>query len=98
MTTNAAAAEAMSRLEDEHDEIDEAMEDLLIFPSEVIFRRSLKLIEAHFTNEDAVMKECGFGPGNDYYDLQMSDQRRILDMATTALKRGGSESSYCNTK
>uniref|UniRef100_A0A7S2A794 Hemerythrin-like domain-containing protein n=1 Tax=Trieres chinensis TaxID=1514140 RepID=A0A7S2A794_TRICV len=86
-------AEAIARLENEHDDIEEAMDDLLIFPSGEVFRRSLKLVESHFANEKAVMKEHGFEAK--YRDYQMEDQQRILHMARIASEGGSRNFSKC---
>ena len=46
----------VSQIEDEQEAIEERMEDLLIFPSEDVLRKSLPLIESHFANET---QRCG---------------------------------------
>mmetsp|Transcript_46048 Transcript_46048/g.139767 ORF Transcript_46048/g.139767 Transcript_46048/m.139767 type:complete len:94 (-) Transcript_46048:662-943(-) len=90
-----ADAEAVSRIEEEHEAIDEVMEDLLIFPSEDILRRALKIIESHFASEETFMKQCKFGEED--LDSQIEDQQRILSMARTALKGGSMTAASCCT-
>merc|ERR1712151_323657 len=74
----------LSRLEEEHEKIEEAMEDLMIFPSKKIFQRSLKIIQSLFTVEGAVMKQCYLT--EEEYGSQIQDQERIMAMARKALE------------
>ena len=78
-----STAASISLLQDEQEEIEEAMDDLLIFPSQSILRRSLQRIQVHFANEERAMRLCGFS--DESYRAQMNDQKRIVGMARSAL-------------
>lgn len=81
---NAAAVRTvLSQLQDEQEDMAEAMDDLLIFPSQSVLRRLLQRIEAHFLNEQRAMRLCGFS--DESYQSQMQDQQRIVGMARLAL-------------
>ena len=77
------AGTVISQLQEEQEEIAEAMDDLLIFPSRNILRRSLHRLEVHFANEERAMRLCGFS--DESYQSQMQDQQRIVGLARSAL-------------
>ena len=87
----------VSQIEDEQEAIEERMEDLLIFPSEDVLRKSLPLIESHFSNETAAMRQGAFA--REDFVLQKDGQNEIMDIAWAALKSRPVEvaASCCKT-
>ena len=78
-----AAGTVISQLQDEQEDMAEAMDDLLIFPSQNLLRRLLQRIETHFVIEERAMRLCGFS--DESYQAQLQNQQRIVGMARSAL-------------
>mmetsp|Transcript_3896 Transcript_3896/g.6733 ORF Transcript_3896/g.6733 Transcript_3896/m.6733 type:complete len:95 (-) Transcript_3896:217-501(-) len=81
----------VAQLQDEQEAVAEAMDDLLIFPSQEVLRRSLQRIEGHFANEERAMRRCGFS--DEKYEEQMKYQKQIVDMAQSAFPQSQSAST-----
>lgn len=68
----------MHTLEEEFEDVEESLDDLLIFPSVNALRRSLTLIKSYFAHEHILMKQCKFS--QDDYTSQIAEQEQILSI------------------
>ena len=85
----------VQRLQDEQEAIADAMDDLMIFPSQEVLRRSLQQIEVHFANEERAMRQRGVSDDN--YEALMKDQKQIVDLARSALQLAAAGAKSTNT-
>ena len=69
---------AIDRIEEEQEEIDEALQDLLIFPTQDVLRRVVQLLERHFVQEETFVKDWSIPTK----DRLIQDQQSILKLAT----------------
>jgi hypothetical protein len=75
----------VSAMEEEREQIEESLEDLLIFPAQGQLQRSLKLIKTHFIHEENFLEQSGLEKHT--YKYHLSDQQRILTMILNELDR-----------
>ena len=73
-------SKAVDRIEEEQEEIDDALEDLLIFPTQNVLRRLVQRLENHFAHEEAFLKQWNV-PSRDS-DAQVQGQQRIMNLAS----------------
>mmetsp|Transcript_7273 Transcript_7273/g.10678 ORF Transcript_7273/g.10678 Transcript_7273/m.10678 type:complete len:102 (+) Transcript_7273:364-669(+) len=88
----------LDRLEGEHEDVEESLENLLILPTEQSLRRVLKQIAVHFAHEEAFMTKYKFD--QEAFSTQIEDQRRILNMAQKELLKtavASSEDGCCTS-
>lgn len=82
--------------DDNREEIEESLEDLLIFPTREGLRRSIRMIESYFSLEVQLAKDKGVK--EQQYDTIVEEQRRIVKIATDALDRSQAvTSSSCES-
>mmetsp|Transcript_5674 Transcript_5674/g.8614 ORF Transcript_5674/g.8614 Transcript_5674/m.8614 type:complete len:94 (+) Transcript_5674:125-406(+) len=85
-------------IDEKHEEIEESLEDLLIFPTQKGLRRSMDMIKAYFVFEATIMRKIGFR--DEDYQSTMEDQRHILNNAVKELNKGtqlAASSSACES-
>lgn len=72
-----------SEIQDQQEEIEEAFEDLLIFPNEQALRHCLSLVETYFVHEKELLinqKDAQNEEINNKYSVHIQKQEPILDM------------------
>ena len=74
---------SMDTLEREQENIEESLDDLLIFPTLKGLRHSLKMIEAHFLNNEKFMEQRTCEQRT--YQSQIDGQQLILNLARKVL-------------
>ena len=72
-------------MDDNREEIEESLEDLLIFPTREGLRRSIRMIESYFSLEVQLAKDKEVK--EQQYETIVEEQRRIVKIATDALDR-----------
>lgn len=69
-------------MDDKFEQIEDSLEDLLIFPTQQGLRRSIKLIEECFDMEGQLVKEHGTRmTKHGHYKSMVDDQQELLDNA-----------------
>jgi hypothetical protein len=79
-------------MDQEHERCADALTQLLRTPSETTLLQALQELQSHFDHEEALMKEHGFGGGDDGSSFSalhshVSDHNKILNMARKELQR-----------
>ena len=74
---------SIDSLQEEHEQIEELLEELIIFPTQKGLRRLLKKIETHFLHEEKIMEHFGFS--QHAYRTQADDQKRIINKVQNEL-------------
>jgi hypothetical protein len=72
-------------IDEKHEEIEDSLEDLQIFPTRKGLRRSFAMIKAYFVFEETIMRQIGFR--DEDYQSTMEDQRHILNNAVKDLNK-----------
>ena len=72
-------------MDDHREEIEESLENLLIFPTREGLRRSIRMIESYFSLEMQLTKDKGVKEHQ--YNTIVEEQQRIVKIATDALDR-----------
>ena len=72
-------------MDDNREEIEESLEDLLIFPTREGLRRSIRMIESYYCLEVQLAKDKGVK--EQQYNTIVEEQLRIVKIATDALDR-----------
>mmetsp|Transcript_25051 Transcript_25051/g.49825 ORF Transcript_25051/g.49825 Transcript_25051/m.49825 type:complete len:95 (-) Transcript_25051:300-584(-) len=81
----------LSRLGEDRERAEDALEDLIIFPSAPALRRAAALVGVQFSIEDAALAAAGASAGN---RAEMAAEREeIADAARLALR--GAEADPC---
>ena len=85
-------------IDEKHEEIEDSLEDLQIFPTRKGLRRSFAMIKAYFVFEETIMRQIGFR--DEDYQSMMEDQQHILNDAVKELNKGtqvAASSSTCES-
>jgi hypothetical protein len=70
-------------MEEKQEEIEESLDDLLIFPTQKGLRRSMDMIEAYSMLEVQMMKQRGISEQQQHSSIE--EQQHILDIARNEL-------------
>jgi hypothetical protein len=87
-------------MDEKLEEIDDSLEDLLIFPTRKGLLRSMEKMEAYFAMEVELMKQRGLQSNSGRrYQSAVEEQQAILDIAKNELNNRSQvgSASCCNT-
>jgi 5'-deoxynucleotidase YfbR-like HD superfamily hydrolase len=73
------------KMDDSREEIEESLENLLIFPTREGLRRSIRMIQSYFSLEVQLTKDKGVK--EQQLETIVEKQQRIVKIATDALDR-----------
>ena len=78
-------------IETEHELIEDAFEDLLIFPNKSTLQRCIQLIESHFNHEQTFLQQCASK------ESQVEHQQQILDAMRGEMDGRAVQSRDCSS-
>ena len=80
---------SMDTMEEQVEDIDDSLEDLLIFPTQKGLNRSVWMIQAYFAMEEKMMQQLQITIGRDEpaYQSILEKQQGVLDIAKNEMDR-----------